>query len=322
VRYLLETQGPGALKLVYPHADFEDVYKRPLDALVQEWEAHIAKLATTVQDNHVAADRYFTPSIFTRTCAHEIARLQQLAEQSPPMRAVALRREVVEHLGGAAQARAALAEAKLAAGDLSGFVSDADALLASKNLSFAAQAHLEELASFALWQAGRQQEAQERAQRVLDLNVGDGPSRLAWVRLWAMSQDTEAQSALMAYTSGSLSPVAACVYLARATAANPDAPTYPYLLGRQLFAAQAWAEAVAPLNQAVHHPFALISEEASRMLATSLSELGRSTEAQAVWQRLATTSQRSGIVAQAKDGLARLDWAQAHAAAPNPDATH
>jgi tetratricopeptide (TPR) repeat protein len=92
LRYLADTHGPDKLRQLYAHADFEATYGRPLDALATEWERHLDALPLDEATVNRAFQRFRTGSLFTRSCAREVARLQDEAREllaSDPPRALA-----------------------------------------------------------------------------------------------------------------------------------------------------------------------------------------------------------------------------------------
>ncbi len=74
VKYLLAAYGAERLKAVYPRANFEAVYGKPVEALVTEWEGFLAQ--RTVIDRAagaLTAKRFTALSLFEKPCPHHVA---------------------------------------------------------------------------------------------------------------------------------------------------------------------------------------------------------------------------------------------------------
>lgn len=308
VRYLFDKYGAPPLKLAYPRADFEQAYGKSLDALVTEWEGFLKHVDITPREKHIAAERFRTPSIFVRTCAHEIAQLNSEAERAEPQKAVALRRQICEHLSNAPAARLELAEALRRAGDLDGFLTQAKELLDSRELNAVQQAEVHEARSDVLWEQGRLDEAHTEAKAVLDLNISIAAERRAWARIWAMDLKPEVSDPVMRFLQGKLPVVSAVLLLDKEASANPGDKTFPYLIARQLHQAEAWEQAAAYLRDAGPHPFPPFEAERERLLGDVLWRLGKLDAAQQAFATYEQHGMTSGDVAIARDWQTRLAW--------------
>ena len=79
VRYLIDTFGIDKFKSVYLKANFKEIYEIPLGELVKKWEEKISDQRIKEADLEFEKDFYVRKAIFKRVCAHEIARLFDLA---------------------------------------------------------------------------------------------------------------------------------------------------------------------------------------------------------------------------------------------------
>jgi TPR repeat protein len=82
LRYLADTYGAEKVRGLYAYADFRQAYGRSLDDLVTEWERFLDALPLDEDAISRAFLRFRTGSLFTRTCAREVARIQQHAQES------------------------------------------------------------------------------------------------------------------------------------------------------------------------------------------------------------------------------------------------
>ncbi|MDC0714907.1 hypothetical protein POL68_41040 [Stigmatella sp. ncwal1] len=82
IRYLADTYGSEKVRTLYAHADFPAAYGRSLDELATEWERFLDSLPLDEAALSRAFLRFRTGSLFTRTCAREVARLSEAAWSS------------------------------------------------------------------------------------------------------------------------------------------------------------------------------------------------------------------------------------------------
>jgi tetratricopeptide (TPR) repeat protein len=235
LRYLADTYGPEKVRVLYAHADFREAYGRPLDELVTEWEKHLDSLPLDEDAISRAFLRFRTGSLFTRTCAREVARLDEQARTSlvsdpqeslelftraaklqpeepnfPIGQAAAL--DQLDRTAEAAQVLAALAEK----------TKEQPAMLAEVAMDQAEMAlRLEKL-----------DEARQHLERVLALAPSPELERGAHIRLAAI----ESPSLLRAVELYFRSPreELRLLRLSRALEADPKQPYLNYLLGRRV----------------------------------------------------------------------------------------
>ena len=78
-RYLIDTYGIRKITNVYRTADYESVYGKPLDSLVDEWNRFISAIPATEQEEDVVDVLFRRPPIFRKVCARVIAQRQKEA---------------------------------------------------------------------------------------------------------------------------------------------------------------------------------------------------------------------------------------------------
>jgi tetratricopeptide (TPR) repeat protein len=254
IRYLADHEGKAKLQRLYAHGDFQAAYGRPLPALVAEWEGFLDGVPLTEGDLHRAFDRFRVGSLFTRSCAREVAGLAVKAQQllwADPARALELYRRCAElqpeepsfRIGEAQALRRMerLPEADQVLRTLAGKVQDTPSLAAQVAL---VRADL-------LWRE-KPQAAREVLERSLKLSPGPALTRTAQVRLAAIDHPESAPS-----VSAYFAPLQEDLKLWRlqeAVNAHPDDAVGRYLLGRRLVADEVGPEALANLSSARAHP--------------------------------------------------------------------
>ena len=307
VRFLLDTYGAEALKRAYAHADFEAAYHQSLDALVAAWQAHLDTIRLTPREMRIAEDQLRERSMFARTCAREIAQLKDRAAHAEPAAAVALYRQVAEHLSRAPAAELDVATALERADDDDGFLTLADELAEARGLTSAQRATLLEKRGDLFWRKGDLSGARESFEAVLALTGSFDTERLHWVKLWALRQTPELRDTLRDFLNGKLQPLAAVLALELAPITTDEDRTLPYLVARQLARVEAYESAIAHLERAAPHPFAPIEAERRRLLGECLWHLGRFDAAARAYESYADVAMVSGERARAWEWVARLE---------------
>ncbi|MFY0574466.1 hypothetical protein ACN28S_09000 [Cystobacter fuscus] len=266
LRYLADTHGPDKLRQLYAHADFEATYGRPLDALATEWERHLDALPLDEATVNRAFQRFRTGSLFTRSCAREVARLQDEAREllaADPPRALAAyeRAALLQPQEPSFRLGQALALDRLERPD------EAAQVLAQVAEQVKEQPALK--AEVALAQAdvesrrGQLDTARGFLEHVLTLAPSPEVTRTAQVKLAAL--DSPVRSTLQAYFQDEAEELR-LLRLASALQVAPQDIYVHYLLGRRLLQAGAPVAALPHLSRTVEGEApAAIRREARRL---------------------------------------------------------
>jgi len=79
VRFLVDTYRIEKFKQVFPTGNFKKCYRKELKELVEEWEEFLDTVELSKNDMAAAEYRFKRPTIFQKTCAHEVAELADKA---------------------------------------------------------------------------------------------------------------------------------------------------------------------------------------------------------------------------------------------------
>ncbi|MEK7706100.1 MAG: hypothetical protein AAB426_14160 [Myxococcota bacterium] len=308
VGYLLREYGTAPLERVYGDGDFARAYGTSLDRLIAQWESYVDALPTNARERRLTESRYRTPSIFVRTCAHEIASLREAAARAPASAAIPLLQRISDELGHPASAELALARALLRAGDARAFRARATTLVTSEGLTDAERTSLRSELGMLAWTADDLPSARAAFSTVLASATSLDDERLQWVRLWALAQPPPLRRVVRELLAGKLDPLAASVALTRAALIQDGDGTCAYLVARQLHRVDDCVGARSLLTRAGPHPFVPIEAERLRLLGECAYRLGDLPGAQAAYERLAEIAPLSGELARARDWLARIAW--------------
>ncbi|HET9449874.1 MAG TPA: hypothetical protein VFO83_03290, partial [Aggregicoccus sp.] len=235
LRHLADGYGTQKLRALYAKGDLEGAYGRSVDALVTEWEGMLDALPLDEAAVSRALMRFRSPSIFARSCAREVARLQTAAAEylhSDPEQALTLYQRCSQlqpeepgfELGQALALRRLErpADAAQVLGQLAERVKGQDAQEAEVVLA---------LADVAL-ERERLDEARRHLKRALQLAATPEATRTAQVKLAAL--DSPARAAAIGGYFRQDAEELRLLRLAHALEALPRDPYLHYLLGRRL----------------------------------------------------------------------------------------
>ncbi|WP_224369299.1 hypothetical protein [Hyalangium versicolor] len=252
LRYLADTYGSEKVRVLYAHADFQQAYGRSLDDLVTEWERYLDTLPLDEAAISRAFLRFRTGSLFTRTCAREVARIQKNAQDAlatDPQEALELYRragqlqpEEPTYAMGQALALDQLDRTTEAAQILSTLatkVKEQPALLAEVVMDQADMAlRLQNL-----------DEARKYLEQVLSLAPSPELTRSAQIKLASLDSPSRLQTVERFFRVRQ--EEVRLLYLARALQIAPKDPYFNYLIGRRLHQAGEAQLAVEYLTQAL-----------------------------------------------------------------------
>lgn len=340
VRFLGDTYGMEKVRSAYAWGSVEEAFGKDAERLGDEWRTYLATVDVPPKQQAAARERFTEPSLFERTCARELARLEAegrkalaagrlddaaalfeewraLDDRPEPLRAILDLRRRIEREDALTLARR-LAEreipdspgfwrAKMTVADVAWDGGDLSAAVSGYREVFQAKPtpDLERDAWFK-WQATTKAGAERPSDRAV------AKAMKGWFGSWQFVP-------LVASTS------------AAAIDGSSSAFHGSYLIGRRLLkwdydAEQAlpWLEAAARLSRspgAVES--AAVRTETLAMRADALTRLGRLEEAREAWAELASIPEAPPDVRErAADGESRVAWKAAHAAKSEESEEH
>lgn len=317
VRFLLTGWGPLRLEQAYHTGSLEGVYPLPVSRLLDSWQEYLDGIQLQPVEVEAVKLQLGRPSIFQRTCAHEIAAIRQRARAALARGRLDLAREAwrqwQQHLPDdpdAAELQLQIAERRgqqqRARDILARLVEREDLPRARRTLLRARLADLQ-------WRAGEPGPATAGWRELLAAHLGEASDRLAIVKLEAAGRDSAGGVALDFLDRGR--PHAGWLLRLREAAEEyPGWSSLWYLIGRQMFNQEHFEQALTYLERAGREGFGhpLLSGEALRLQAVSAYRLGRRREAALRLAVLAQLPARPDDPAWAGDWLERLAFEQRH----------
>ena len=322
--FLLETRGAERLRAIYRSGgDFVGVYGRPLEALEPEWRAFVLAQPLDQREQARARERFRRPAIFGKVCARELAAKVQEARgrlYSVPEKAVAILRSVCQDDPQEPSYRLDLAEAFGAAGATDDALRDAAAVENDESATHPLRARAAQIASNALYHAGRFQEARAAVERGLVFATDDGEQRTGLARLRALDDELARKTiGRVLFGDGPLRGVEAglVVFLIdRFAEAFPGEALGPYLLGRQIAyrdpgLALELLETACPLagGQPRAKPLPpVFVKECHGLVSESAFRAGDLERTRLALERAATGAETVADRLRALDFMERLEW--------------
>lgn len=316
VRFLIERHGIDAFKRAFPDGDVETAYGKPLPALVREWEAFIDGIRLTDAELRIARQRFERPGIFERHCAHEVAALTDRAwsayqaERYPEARAAFERVRTLEPENPSALRGLMRTAYRMHAFDR------ADTLVLEilarddRGVGLAAEAHL--VWGDIAWRQGDAGRARAAYRAALALHASDALDREALVKLDALDRPA-VRDRVLDYLLAERDRGARTALVRDAAEAAPDYAAGWYLVGRRLFNAEAYAQALPYLERAdsLGLPDALLTQENIRLIGLSRFYTGAYDRAVETFECLMDRADAGGLRVWAEDWIARCRWFQA-----------
>jgi hypothetical protein len=323
VRFLLERWGPDRLRVLYhTGGDFMTAYGRELDQIAAEWRAMIDQVELPPGALEVLREAFRRPGIFSRPCAHAIARRRaraaELIAAGRAADAAVVLRSVCDEAPDEPSYQIDLARVLLLADDragaediLSGIAGDTEHISSPVR----AQALLE-LAG-AQVRAGHVDEARALLEQAVALPLDEDTRRLVLAQRTALDHAGPAGPTLRDYFFGQpayrwADPFTGLGRAAAAAAAEPTLGLAQYLLGRNLSDHGLPAETVAALQRALDAglPDPLFVREAARMLAEAAYRAGDEAALRRAVDLLSAADQPETTRLYGREWLERWHWKQ------------
>jgi tetratricopeptide (TPR) repeat protein len=253
VRFLLDQYGPEPFRQAYRQGSLENLYPRSPKELIGDWESYLDGLELPPGVLETAGEKFSSPSIFKRTCAHEIAALSAQAWTHLARERVQPAAEAVEnilaHLPGDPDALTLLAEIRAKEQKNEEAIGILEKLLQRDDLQSARKNRLQGRLGDLLVRGDRPEEARSRYLSLLQAHLNDGTDRLVIAKLESLQMGAAGRKVLEFLETGKLN-LSTILDLREAAETHPHWGLAWYLVGRQLFNRELFEAALVYLKRA------------------------------------------------------------------------
>ena len=320
LRYLVDTYGIEKFWSLYASNSFQRAYGRPLDELVTEWEAFLAKVPLPKDDLLIAEHRFKRPSIFQKVCAHVAANVAQRGYGRLRAGDLAGAREDLEQIYGYAPANPApliaLAEGYGRADRFEEARALIEKALEAPSATLKGKTQAVEARGNLAWRQDRKTAARNDYFVVRKRHLSTPSDRLQQARMLALTRTSTAlPSVVRAVLLGDDSANRNLARLAEASVRPQADPLVHYLYARALERVGAYEEGVAATERIFPPDLGgdPLSTEAVLTRGRLLWWAGRATEAAAVFDGVAQAQKSPAIVATASDWADRARFSASRA---------
>jgi len=301
VRFLFRNGGAAAFRSAYAKDDAE------ADALADAYLGWLSSEPAPARAVALAQQRFASPAIVRRPCAHEVAELRREAAGflagGDPGRAATLFARCASLEPGDPALLVDLRRAQLRSGDLASARATEQQALSHPKLSQPLRAAILTESGDAAWAAADLATARERFTAALALVQPEPAERALRARLWALA-DPRRRSALHQLLAEADTGPQTMLALKELEEAEPLEGLPSYLLAKQLQNRGGWEASrrylTAALSRRLPHP--LFVEEALRMQGIAAWHLGDSAAGRAAFSELGKGA-RGGRVLEVKRWL-------------------
>ncbi len=311
VRFLLDQHDPLRFRRAYHQGSLVDCYDQTPAQLIADWETFLDNIDLPPGVEQAAQHRFSRPSLFGRTCAHEIAALRAEARALHQRRqfaqAIAVVHQIHAHLPDNADAWRLLAEIQASQGQYQAAGKIYARLLQRSDIADSTKVAIQARAGLALAQLGQKDDARQMFVDVFKAHLDDGIDRRALILLQALEQGDAGATVIKYLAHPQFDPTTA-LSLREAAAAKPTWAAIWYLLGRLLVRDQHFSPALAYLEKASdlglgHHT---LTVENLRQLSLAQYHVGRRRLAAGTLAVLAQYPRHQGDLLWARDWWQRI----------------
>ena len=315
VRFLIERYGLSSFKQAFPNGNVEEAYGQGPGELIAEWEAFVDGIELREDNLRAARQRFIRPAIFSRHCPHEVAALNDLAWQAFGARryaeavggfdsALVLEPENTSSLRGLLYATFRLGDYERTETVAARLIDGPDQIV-----GLLADAHL--VRGDKAWKLGRLEDARRNYGAVVELHPSEDMSRGATIRLDALDREP-VRDTIMAYLTAEGNQWSLVLSVRDAVDLAPEYAAGYYLVGRWLFLAESYDQALTYLSKAetLGLPGDLLRPENLRLAAMSHFYLKDYERAAENFGRLAALAGTGGTGRTSEAWIERCRWFQ------------
>ncbi len=316
-RFLLDRYGPERFRRAYHQGGLEGHYPRSPEELIGDWENFLDGLRLPPGVLESAGEKFSRPSLFKRTCAHEIAALSARAHTHLARGRIDAAAEaagaILGHLPGDPDALALLAEIRAREEKPQEAAGILEELIEREDLDGARKNRLQGRLADILALGGRLPEARLRYVSLLNAHLDDATDRLVIAKLESLQKGAAGRKVLQFLVEGRVD-LSTILDLREAAEANPHWGLPWYLIGRQLYNREMFEPALGYLRRAASVGLLRpeLAAENLRLLAVACYHTGKLDRAASALYPLVLYPRHEGELLWALDWLERIGFELTH----------
>ena len=313
VRFLVDTYGIETFKQVYPTGNFKQHYRKELQELVAEWEEFLNGVKLARRDMAIAEYRFKRPSIFQKTCAHEVAELADKAwgeySRENYDGAIEIFQKICAVDKNNPRPLKGLLYCYYHAQDYDKALQTAEKILRHQNSGVLFAAMAENFKGNIFWQQGKFPKARQIFTAIYGLHLSNNYDRELSVKLKSLERPDitdKMKDVLIAKEKDDVR----LILLKEISAENPCFSIAHYLIGRQLHFDKKYAHANEYLSkaEALGLPDESMTVENYRLLGVNYFLTGEYERAMDYFDKIVTSNRPRGEINQAREWIEFCEW--------------
>jgi len=313
VRFLLDNYSLERFRQAYYSGRLEGFYEKSQEQLIQEWEKYLDGLELSPVVTETARDKFSRPSIFLRTCAHEVSALRfqisQLLAHKKFKEAAEVTQTILSHLPDDPVSLQLLAEIRRKEDKFEVALEILLQLVEREDLGSAHKARLRDRIADLLVKVQRPEEAKEQLQKLLAAHLDDARDRVALIKLEALEMD-QAGDRVLAFLAEGKVDIGTLLILREAAYMKKQWAVIWYLIGRQLYNRELFVQSIPYLERAGQAGFShgVLAAENMRLLIRAYYHTKQHQRASGLLAVLVQYPRHQGELLWAIDWLERIEF--------------
>ena len=313
VRFLVDTYGIEKFKQVFPTGNFKKHYRKGLKELVAEWAEFLDSVKLSKSDMAIAEYRFKRPTIFQKTCAHEVAELEDKAWDEYSRENYAGAIEIFQKICDFDKNNPRLLKGLLYcyyySKDYDKALQIAEKIIKHRNSGALSAAMAQNFRGNIFWQRGKLSKAQKIFNEIYVLHISNNYDRELSVKLKSFEYPDIADKMKDVLISREKNDVR-LILLKELLEEHPYFSIAHYLIGRQLHFDKKYAHSNEYLSKAesLGLPDESMIVENYRLLGVNYFLMGEYEQAMDYFDKIVTSNRPQGDINKAREWIEFCEW--------------
>ncbi|MBW1810097.1 MAG: tetratricopeptide repeat protein [Deltaproteobacteria bacterium] len=313
VRFLLDNYSLQRFRRAYHSGQLDGSYEKSQEQLIQEWEKYLDGLELSQVVTEAARDKFSRPSIFQRTCAHEVSALRfqisTLLAHKKFEEAAEVTQTILGYLPDDPASLQLLAEIRRQENKFEVALEILLQLVKREDLGSAHKARLRDRIADLLIKVQRPEEAKDHLLKLLAAHIDDARDRVALIKLEALEMSQAGNKVLAFLEEGKIN-VGTLLTLREAADMKKHWAAIWYLIGRQLYNRELFTQSIPYFKRAGQTGFshAVLAAENLRLLILAYYHTKQHQKASELLAVIVQYPRHQGELLWATDWLERIEF--------------